>query len=237
MNLVSQLQRHYEWTPNYRLVFKKPVPQGLKTFSVPQTTGYSGWIVLTYDNNIPVCLWITAQECRKLPIIADERICGDTFFRVEKIGDLEFVVSDIWMYNANCVFACSTFKQRYEWLKKLLKTFTSNVPGTAKLIHKSDLPDGLKLKGVEEHSDEMVGKPGYFVEKDDSVTFTVTKLSIPDCYEIQGKGYLRVPDLKTSVYLRSKGETFIVKCVPYDDEFWDVAENIPEVEVNASNVS
>lgn len=170
-------------------------------------------------------------------MIADERICGDTFFRVEKIGDLDFVVSDIWMYNSNCVFACSTFKQRYHWLKKLLKTFTSHIPGTVKLIHKSDLPEGIKLKGSEEHSEEMVGKPGYFVEKDDSLAFTAVKLAIPDCYEISGKGYLRVPDLKTSLYLRSKGETFTVKCIPCDDEFWDVAENIPEVEVNASNVS
>lgn len=169
-------------------------------------------------------------------MIVDERICGDTFFRVERIGDLDFVVSDIWMYNSNCVFACSTFKQRYDWLKDLLKTFTSHVSGTVNLIHKSDLPADIKLKGYEEHSDEMVGKPGYFVEKDDSMTLCVTRLSIPDCYEISGKGYLRVPDLKTSVYLRSKGDTFTVKCVPHDEEFWDVVENIPEVEVNASNV-
>lgn len=177
---------------------------------------------------------MTMQECRKLPLIVDERLCGDTFFRVEKIGDLEFVVSDIWMYNSNCVFACSTFKQRYEWLKKLLSRFIKHVPGTVRLYHKSELPSHVKLKGVEEHNDEMIGKPGYFVEKDDSTLVTVTRMAIPDCYEVLGKGYLRVPDLKTSKYLRNKGNTFTCKCVPYDDEFWDLAENIPDVEVNAS---
>ena len=234
MNLASQLQTRYEWTPNYRQVFKKPVPPGLKTFQVPQTTGISGWIVLTYDKDVPVCLWLTTQECRKLPLIVDERLCGDTFFRAEKIGKDEFVISDIWMYNSNCVAACSTFKQRYDWLKKLLDRFTFYIPGTPKLIHKSDLSSSTKIKGYEEHPEENIGKPGYFVEKDDSETFTVNRLPIPDCYEIPGKGYLHVPDLKTSVYLRSKGSTFTCKCVPHEDEFWAITENIPEVEVNAS---
>ena len=57
---------------------------------------------------------------------------------------------------------------------------------------------------------------------------------IPDCYEINGKGYLQVPDLRTSMYLRSKGERFECRCIKQDDEFWTVTENIPEVEVNAS---
>lgn len=234
MNPVSQLQRHYEWTPSYRLVYKKPVPQGLKTFKVPQTTGTPGWIVFTYEGKIPVCLWISATEHKRLPCIVDERICGDTFIKVEKIGTLDFVVSDIWMYNSNCVFACSTFKQRYEWLSKLLSRFTTYIEGiTIDLIHKSDLGD-IPIRGYEEHTEETIGKPGYFIENDNTQRFMVTRLAIPDCYEIIGKGYLRVPDMKTSVYLRSKGETFECRCVKYDDEFWDVVENIPEVEVNAS---
>jgi hypothetical protein len=233
MNHVSQLQRHYEWTPNYRLVYKKPVPQGLKTFRVPQTTGIPGWIVFTYENKIPICLWISGNECKKMPCIVDERLCGDTFLKVEKIGSLDFVVSDIWMYNSNCVFACSTFKQRYEWLSKLLARFTRYVEGvTIDLIHKSELGD-IPIKGYEEHSEDMPGKPGYFVEDDGSELLTINKLSIADCYEILGKGYLRVPDLKTSIFLRSKGDTFQCKCIKYDDEFWDIMENIPEVEVNA----
>ena len=230
MNLVNQLQRHYDWTPNYRLVFKKPVPQGLKTFQVPQSTGTPGWVVLTYEGKKPVCLWVTTGETEKLTCIADERICGDTFLKVERLDTETFLVSDIWMYNSNCVFACSTFKQRYEWLKKLLPTFTQHIKGvTINLVHKSDYTGAIK--GYEEHPVDLPGKPGYYTEKEvDTETYIVNRLNIPDCYELQCGGYLRVPDMKTSVYLRSKGETFSCRCVKYDEEFWDVLENIPEVE-------
>jgi hypothetical protein len=231
MSLESQLQRHYEWTPNYRLVFKKPVPTGSKTFKVPQTTGNLGWIVFTYEKSIPVCLWMNSHECKKIQCIADERICGDTFLRVEKINNNEFVISDIWMYNSNCVYACSTFSQRYEWLKQWIPLVLPSQKGMPKFIHKSE--SNHPIRGYEEHPEE-VGKPGYYVEKDDSEMLTVNRTNIPDCYEIVGKGYLRVPDIKTSFYLRSKGETFQCKCIPYDDEFWDVVENIPDIDVNAS---
>lgn len=229
MNLASQLQLQYEWTSNYRLVFKKPVPQGLKTFRVPQSTGHPGWIVLTYEDVTPVCLWITGNEAKKIPFICDERICGDTFLKVEQLDSQTFLVSDIWMYNSNCVFACSTFEQRYNWLKELLKTFTSHVDGvTIKLLHKSDYTG--PIKGYEEHPADMPGKPGYYMEDESkSETLNVIRMNIPDCYEIPGKGYLRVPDIKTSIFLRSKGETFVCKCSRYDEEFWDVTENIPEV--------
>lgn len=227
MSPESQLQRHYEWTPNYRLVFKKPVPTGSKTFQVPQTVGTLGWVVFTYEKNIPVCYWMNTHECKQITCIADERICGDTFLRVEKISDTEFVVADIWMYNSNCVFACSTFSQRHAWLKKWLPLVLPQYEGFPKFVHKSDSTH--KIRGYEEHLEE-IGKSGYFVEKDDSVVVQVSKLAIPDCYEVIGKGYLRVPDLKTSVYLRSKGDLFDCKCIQYDDEFWEVTENIPEIE-------
>jgi hypothetical protein len=206
---------------------------GLKTFRVPQTTGLSGWIVFTYENKTPVCLWISTNECKKMPCIIDERICGDTFLKVEKIGPLDFVVSDIWMYNSNCVFACSTFKQRYNWLHKLLNRFTTYVEGiTIDLIHKEDLGD-IEIRGYEEHTEEMIGKPGYFVEKDDTELVQIIALAMPDCYEVKDRGFLRVPDMKTSAFLRSKGSTFTCRCIKFDEEFWDVAEKIPEVEVNA----
>ena len=190
--------------------------------------GSLGWLILTYENNIPVCVFVNTQECKKVPILADERICGDTFMRVEKINDLEYVVSDIWMYNSNCIFACSTFSQRYEWLEKFLTTFIQSTPETAKLIHKSKATE-YKLRGYEEHSYE-IGKHGYFVEKeDDYEILNVKRLTIPDCYEVEQGGYLLVPNMKTSVYLRSKGDQFTVKGVKQDEEFWDIVEDIPEV--------
>lgn len=231
MNPVSQFQHRYEWTPNYRLVSKKPVPTELKTFRIEQTKGTQGWILFTYDNTTPVCYWITSQECEKLPCIVDERICGDTVLRVERLSALEYVVADIWMYNSNCVYVCSTFRQRYEWTKKFLSEFTRCVDGlTIELIHKSDLEPGYYLKGYEEHPEEP-GRNGYFVEKgEDGELVEVVKLSVPDCYEIVGKGYLHVPDLKTAMYLRSKGTSFSCRCVPHEEEFWRLLENIPDVE-------
>ena len=122
-------------------------------------------------DEMPVCLWVTTNYAEKLPIIADERICGDTFLKVEQIDSQTFLVSDIWMYNSNCVFACSTFEQRYNWLKDLLKTFTSHIDGvTIKLLHKSDYTGAIK--GYEEHPTDMPGKPGYYVE-DESKSETV----------------------------------------------------------------
>lgn len=213
------------------MVLKKPVPTGLKTFRVAQTTGTLGWIVLTYENSIPVCYWINTHECKKLPCFVDERVCGDTIFRAEKINDKEYIISDIWLYNSNCIYACSTFSQRYNWLDKLLSTFFKESDLSPKFIHKSKA-ENYTIRGYEEHP-EQAGKNGYFVEKDKSELLSIVKMSIPDCYEVVGKGYLRVPDLKTSLYLRSKGESFSCKCVKYDDEFWDIQENIPEIDVNA----
>ena len=202
-------------------------------FRVPQTTGHPGWIIFTYEENVPVCLWVSAVECKKVPCIVDERLCGDTFLKVERIGELDFVVSDIWMYNSNCVFACSTFKQRYDWLFKLLTKFTRCIEGvTIDLIHKLDLGD-VQIRGHEYHPVDTPGCHGYFAQNDGTEIFDVVRLPMPDCYEVSGKGFLRVPDLKTSVFLRQQGQTFKCRCKKYDDEFWDVVEKIPDVNVNA----
>ena len=45
--------------------------------------------MFTYENMIPVCLWITKSVSKKVPCVVDERICGDTFLKVEQIGELE----------------------------------------------------------------------------------------------------------------------------------------------------
>ena len=172
---------------------------------------------------MPICLWVSENECKKVPCIIDERL-----------SEFEYAVSDIWIYNSNCVFACSTFKQRYNWLKELL-SFTYCIEGlTIDLIHKDDL-DNVSIKGYEEYDNEAIGKFGYFVKKDDSEILNIISLDIPDCYEIEGKKqYLRVPDIKTSIYLRSKGKKFQCKVKKFDEEFWSVVENIPELKVNAS---
>ena len=167
---------------------------------------------------------MTKQESRKVQCIVDERLCGDTFLRAEKISNFEFVIADIFMYNSNCVYACSTFEQRYVWLKQLMGRFMNHIPGTARFIHKSDLTT-QKLKGYEVHLDD-VGKPGYFLEEDTNLV-DVLKLPLPDCYEVVSGGYLRVPDLKTSEYLRSKGQKFRCRCSKNEDGSWTVLENIP----------
>ena len=212
-------------TISSRQVFRRSIPEtSLKQFKVPQTTGTSGWLVFTYDNDIPVCLWMTTHECRKVQCIADERLFGDTFLRAEKISNFEFVIADIFIYNSNCVYACSTFEQRYEWLKELMSRFIHHTPGTARFIHKSQLTT-QKLKGYEVHIDE-IGTPGYFLEEDSNLV-EVTKLPLPDCYEVISGGYLRVPDIKTSGYLRSKGQKFKCRCAKNEDGSWTLLENIP----------
>ena len=157
---------------------------------VPQTVGTPGWIILTYENNIPVCYWLNTHECKQLVCSADERICGDTIFRVEKLSDTEYVIADIWMYNSNCVHACSTFFQRYNWLKLLLKTFIRTLDDSIRLLHKSEI-DHLSIRGYEEHPED-IGKTGYFVEKDKSELLTITKLSIPELIEMRNN----IPDFK-----------------------------------------
>jgi len=227
MNHVSQrLQRLYDWTPTFRMVLKKPAPQEPNLFSVPQTSGKPGWIIFTYENNIPVCVFMTPQECLKIPCCVDERICNDTFLRVEKVSNLEFVVSDIWMLNSNCVFACSNFQQRYELLKSFLSDFVFHVPGTLKLIHKSELKNA-KIRGKEYYSSD-IGTKGSFTE-DSAEKVIVKRMSIPDCYEIKDKqGYLKVPDLKTSEFLRSKGPEFECRCTQNEDGSWSLSEKVLE---------
>ena len=227
MTLANQILSRHEWTPSSRQVFRRSIPEtSTNLFKVPQTTGSSGWIIFTYENDIPVCLWMTTQECRKIQCVVDERLCGDTFLRAERLSSFEYVVADIFIYNSNCVYACSTFEQRYNWLKELMSTFIYTIPGTAKLIHKSDLSPKQRLKGYEVHLDD-IGKPGYFVELEDQNMMDVIKLPLPDCYEVSSGGYLRVPNLKTSEYLRSKGQKFKCKCSKNDDGSWTVLENIP----------
>jgi hypothetical protein len=215
MNLVNRLQTLYAWTPSSRLVSRKPAPRE-PNFTVPQTTGIMGWIVLTYENNVPVCSWITARESCVISVCLDERLFGDTIFRAEKVNN-KYVISDVFIYNSSCIFNCSTFKQRYDWTKELLTRFYRR--GLAEFIHKSDLPENTKLRGHEVY-DFKEGSHGCFVEVDN--TETIISTEIPDVYNLKGKeGYLLVPDLKTSEFLRSKGTEFKLKCIPKNGN-WEV---------------
>jgi hypothetical protein len=155
----------------------------------------------------------------------DERLFGDTIFRAEKLGDT-YVVSDVFVFNSTCIFVGSTFKQRYEWLKEVIKRFYTRLDGFAKLIHKSELPEKTVIKGYELY-DNKEGSHGSFVEE--NIGFTVNKTDIPDVYTVDGQtGYVLVPDLKTSVYLRSKGNTFQLRCIQLEGN-WSIQEDIPEL--------
>lgn len=181
-----------------------------------------GWIALTYNNDIPVCLWITARECCSIEVCLDERLFGDTIFRAEKVGN-KYVISDVYIYNSTCIFASTTFQQRYEWTKEILTRFYRN--GLAEFVHKSNLPENISLRGYEVY-DWKEGSHGCFVECEHEI---VVKTEIPDVYTVKGKqGYVLVPDLKTSVFLRSKGDEFRLNCTPLNGN-WACQEYIPEV--------
>jgi hypothetical protein len=190
-------------------------------FKVSQTIGISGWIILTYDKN-PICLWISGNECYNLNVCIDERLFGDTIFKVERINN-DYIIADIFMYNSCCVFACTTFQQRYEWTKQLISHFFYNIPGFPNLIHKSDSKH--KIKGYEIYTD-IPGSKGYYEECEKT---TIVKSDIPDVYFIEGtESYIQVPDLKTSVYLRSLGDSFELN-IEEKEGLWFIKEKIPDI--------
>jgi len=200
MNLVNRLETHYAWTPNSRLVSKKPVPT-VYDYEVPQSTGKAGWIVLGYDNNLPVCLWVTPHETRTVTVCLDERLFGDSIFRAEYIDGC-YIISDVYVYNSCCVFNITTFRQRYEWLSKLFERFARDG-----LKHKSAAT--FPIKGYEVYDDKE-GSHGYFVDD----VQTIVRTEMPDVYMIKDReGYLLVPTLELSVFLRSKGSEFKLRCI------------------------
>jgi hypothetical protein len=113
-------------------------------------------------------------------------------------------------------------------LNSISKTFIFSSTGTARFIHKCNLDPKQKLRGYEDHIDK-IGSPGFFIELEDPNLVEIIKLAIPDCYRVQ-EGYLKVPDLKTSAYLRSKGDKFKCKCKKNDDGSWTLLENIPSID-------
>jgi hypothetical protein len=199
MNHVNRLQILYGWTPNYRQVFKKPVLPGLK--KVPQFVGQQGWIIFVYEGEIPKAFWV-GKDIQELTIALDERMFGDTIFRAEKISGYnhKYVLSDIFVFASTNIFVRTNFEERYSWISKILK-FHQQIPGLTELYSKeSQFP----IKGYEYH-DIKKGSFGIYAEEKE----IVYKTEIPDVYFIRGKsGYVAVPDLKTSEFLRSKGSEF-----------------------------
>lgn len=190
------------------MVSKKPAPPE-HSFSVPQTSGQRGWLVLTQG----MALWITGKEARvtELQISVDERLCGDTFLCCEKIRN-DIVVSDIFIYNSIPVFQTTTFAQRYAWLQDLMRFFA---PCSVRILHKSALEPCHPIHGTEYYTDEK-GAFGTFVE-----TGRFTKHpTLPDVYLTDTGDYLKVPDLKTSVFLRTLGPVFSVPCTRTPDGAW-----------------
>ena len=165
-------------------------------------------------------MWITSRECVSIPCCVDERLCGDTLLRCEKIKN-DFIVSDILLYNSNRVFACSTFEQRYNWLKVLLK-FITPIPNFPNFIHKSELQKHHKTRGVETYTDE-IGSSGYYSDLDGALV-KFKKLTLPDCYVCQDGSYLRVPCLRLSEYFRTLGSEFELRCKENGDGSWSVME-------------
>jgi hypothetical protein len=140
------------------------------------------------------------------------------------VSNTDFVIADIWVYNSNCVFACSTFQQRYEWLKEWLSTFVYEYPGSIRLIHKSELKK-QHIRGYETYTDD-IGSKGYYRDYDGSNIVTVKKMALPDCYEVENDGYLRVPTLKLSEELRLMGDSFKLRCVREEDGSWTFGSKV-----------
>ena len=206
------------------MVLKKPVPMDSNFHKVPQSSGISGWICLTYNENLkPVCLWITNQDSIEISCCIDERLFGDTFFKAEKIGN-KYIIADLFLLNSNCIFKCTNYEKRSSLIENLFEKFYTPIKNFPELIPKSKFDfTGIKLKGYELYTAEL-GTKGYFVE---NTKPKIIKSDIPDVYFIEGtENYLRVPDLKTSEFLRLKGLTFELDCEDMQDGTFLIKENI-----------
>jgi len=208
------------------LVLKKLVPQVPNLLKIPQSSGISGWICLLYNNLNPICLWVTNNDSYEIPICLDERLYGDTIFKAEKINNT-IILSDLYILNCTNIFRSSTYKQRSELISEIISRFYTEIKGFPQIIPKSKYDfTGKKLKGYELYTEE-IGSKGYFIE---NTKTKIIKSDIPDVYFIEGtESYIQVPDLKTSVYLRSLGDSFELELEEKED-LWFVKENIPNIE-------
>jgi hypothetical protein len=167
-------------------------------YKIPIFSLNNGWLLLSYTDK-PICLWINNKEIKEVTCSIDERLFGDTLFRVEYLNGT-YIICDMFMYNSCCIFAGTTFKQRYDWIEKLM-VFFHNIPTLDKIIHKSQ--SNFDCIGYEYHSNN-IGSYGSL-----SNLTKIIKSDIPDVYFIDGTdNYIQVPNIKTSEYLRSLGDSF-----------------------------
>jgi hypothetical protein len=158
-----------------------------------------GWIVLTREHLNPVCFWVSKNQCVKLTIVLDHRLFGDTIFKAYKLRNNTYRIVDVWLYNSSCIYAGTTFAQRSSWINEILLAFHTNIDGLSNLVCST------------------------------TTKVIVQKNIMPDVYTVKDQdGYLQVSDLKTSRFLRSKGEEFELECEKQGD-VWVIQENIPNV--------
>ena len=107
--------------------------------------------------------------------------------------------------------------------------FVYHFPGVIKLVHKSDLVNP-QVRGYEAYTED-IGSKGYYRDDDGTQIVKFRKLALPDCYEAEDGGYLRVPGLNLSKELRLLGDTFKLRCVKEEDGSWSF---VSTYKVNAS---
>lgn len=155
--------------------------------------------MLTIEKNRSVCVFITNKIIKYLSVVLDERLFSDTIFKVEQTSSNTYNILDVWLYNSSCIYAGTSFSQRSMWIDSILETFHTPVYGLAQLTHL---------------------KPN---------VMTILKTHIPDVYNVKDNdGYVQVSDLKTSRFLRLKGDIFQLNCKK-EGEYWVIQENIPDV--------
>jgi len=162
MNLVNKLREVYGWTPSYHLDSKKRDQKG------------SNWLILSYHESKPICLWVSGSTVKTLHCGIDERLCGDTIFQADCINGT-YIIRDLFMLNS-CNLTSSTKTQRLGRIAGLMH-FVYNIAGLDQIVFRSGTG--------------------------------ITRTELPDVYFIEGtEQYIQVPDIQTSEYLRSLGESF-----------------------------
>lgn len=111
----------------------------------------------------------------------------------------------------------------------MLSRFHKYFPGLSRLMHKSEVTSEMKLRGTEVYTHDE-GFHGCFIENEAVNSVVILKTDLPDVYTVQNKeGYIRIPDLKTSQFMRSKQFPCSLRCNLREDGSWDIIENIPSV--------